>query len=99
MVCFIGDWRHRHAALMAISACGEGCKSQMETMLNNIVDAILPFLQDPVRYTSIYSHQIQDLLVFLVMSTNYCFCQSLNVIDDEQFHFVLSAPACAICYV
>ena len=34
---------------MAISACGEGCHKQMEGMLDKIVDAILPFLQDPVR--------------------------------------------------
>ncbi|CAG2257042.1 IPO5 [Mytilus edulis] len=48
-----GDWRYRHAALMAISACAEGCHQQMEGMLNNILDAVLPFLKDPhprVRY-------------------------------------------------
>lgn len=44
------DWRYRHAALMAISACGEGCHQQMETMLGNVLEAILPFLKDPVRY-------------------------------------------------
>lgn len=42
------DWRYRHAALMAISACGEGCHSHMELMLQNIIDAILPFLTDSV---------------------------------------------------
>lgn len=42
------DWRYRHAALMAISACGEGCHSQMEQMLANIVDTVLPYLKDPV---------------------------------------------------
>jgi len=49
------DWRYRHAALMAISACGEGCHQQMENILSNIVEAILPFLQDPhprVRYAA-----------------------------------------------
>ncbi|KAI0224095.1 Importin-5 [Lamellibrachia satsuma] len=49
------DWRYRHAALMAISACGEGCHRQMEQMLGTIMDAILPFLQDPhprVRYAT-----------------------------------------------
>ncbi|KAK7467770.1 hypothetical protein BaRGS_00037007 [Batillaria attramentaria] len=44
------DWRYRHAALMAVSACGEGCHSHMELMLQNIVDAILPFLSDSVSY-------------------------------------------------
>ena len=35
---------------MAISACGEGCHKQMEGMLTNIVEAILPFLSDSVRF-------------------------------------------------
>lgn len=49
------DWRYRHAALMALSASGEGCNKQMEPMLDKIVDAIMPFLQDPhprVRYAT-----------------------------------------------
>ncbi|XP_052214366.1 importin-5-like isoform X7 [Dreissena polymorpha] len=49
------DWRYRHAALMAISACGEGCHAQMETMLGNVLDCVLPFLKDPhprVRYAA-----------------------------------------------
>ncbi|XP_041352900.1 importin-5-like [Gigantopelta aegis] len=49
------DWRYRHAALMAISACGEGCHTQMEAMLNTIMEAILPYLRDPhprVRYAA-----------------------------------------------
>merc|ERR1712150_400654 len=49
------EWKYRHAALMAISACGEGCHKQMEQMLDKIVDAALPFLQDPhprVRYAA-----------------------------------------------
>ncbi|CAH1781938.1 unnamed protein product [Owenia fusiformis] len=49
------DWRYRHAALMAISACGEGCHKNMELMLHNIVEAVLPFLGDKhprVRYAA-----------------------------------------------
>ncbi|GAB1601055.1 importin-5-like [Argonauta hians] len=49
------DWRYRHAALMAISACGEGCHCQMEQMLANIVDTVLPYLKDThprVRYAT-----------------------------------------------
>lgn len=38
----------RHAALMAISAVGEGCHKQMQPMLQEILDGILNFLQDPV---------------------------------------------------
>lgn len=49
------DWRFRHAALMAMSAIGEGCHKQMLNVLNQIVDAVLPMLQDPhprVRYAA-----------------------------------------------
>ncbi|XP_072034276.1 importin-5-like [Amphiura filiformis] len=49
------DWRYRHAALMAISAVGEGCHNQMEAVLGQVVDTVLPFLSDPhprVRYAS-----------------------------------------------
>jgi len=49
------DWRYRHAALMAISACGEGCHQQMEHVLPGVMDAIMPFLRDPhprVRYAT-----------------------------------------------
>lgn len=33
---------------MAISAVGEGCHKQMQPMLQEILDGILNFLQDPV---------------------------------------------------
>lgn len=33
---------------MAISAVGEGCHKQMQPVLNDILDGILGFLQDPV---------------------------------------------------
>lgn len=41
---------YRHAALMAISAVGEGCQKHMEDMLPFIVDAVLHFINDPVSY-------------------------------------------------
>lgn len=56
------DWKQRHAALMALSAIGEGCQKQMETMLPQIMDGVpgvmegvLRYLQDPhprVRYAA-----------------------------------------------
>lgn len=49
------DWKQRHAALMAISAAGEGCHKQMEDILPNIMDGVLRYLQDPhprVRYAA-----------------------------------------------
>lgn len=42
------DWRRRHAALMAVSSAGEGCHKQMETMLEQVVSAVLNYLTDPV---------------------------------------------------
>lgn len=38
----------RHAALMAISAVGEGCHKQMEQILPDIMEGIMTYLQDPV---------------------------------------------------
>lgn len=49
------DWRHRFAAMMAVSAVGEGCHDQMLPMLPKIVSGILPFLSDAhprVRYAA-----------------------------------------------
>uniref|UniRef100_A0A182VXX6 Importin N-terminal domain-containing protein n=1 Tax=Anopheles minimus TaxID=112268 RepID=A0A182VXX6_9DIPT len=49
------DWKQRHAALMAISAAGEGCQKQMEAMLENIMQGVLKYLVDPhprVRYAA-----------------------------------------------
>lgn len=49
------DWKYRHAALMAISAAGEGCHKQLEEMLDNIMQGVLKYLMDPhprVRYAA-----------------------------------------------
>lgn len=48
------DWKYRHAALMAISAVGEGCHKQMEAMLVQIMDGIVNYLQDPVSLKNFY---------------------------------------------
>lgn len=42
-------FHYRHAALMAISAVGEGCQKHMEGMLPSIVEAVLHFISDPVN--------------------------------------------------
>lgn len=62
------DWKQRHAALMAISAIGEGCNKHMEAMLPQIMDgvpgvmeSILRYLQDPhprVSYICLQSSHI-----------------------------------------
>merc|ERR1719187_603098 len=41
------DWKYRHAALMAISAAGEGCHKQMEPYLAQVMDGVMNFIQDP----------------------------------------------------
>ena len=49
------DWHYRHAALMAISAIGEGCGKQMQPILEEVIRAVLPFCQDQhyrVRYAA-----------------------------------------------
>jgi hypothetical protein len=47
------EWQARHAALMALSAVGEGCQRQMEALLPSIMEGVVNFLRDPhprVRY-------------------------------------------------
>lgn len=49
------DWKHRFAALMAISAIGEGCHKQMEAILDQVMSGVLNYLRDPnprVRYAA-----------------------------------------------
>ena len=40
-------WRDRHAALMAISAISEGCRQLMEGELDQVLQLVIPALQDP----------------------------------------------------
>lgn len=42
------EWEKRYAGLMAVSAVGEGCSKQMETVLDRVIDPILNFLKDAV---------------------------------------------------
>ncbi|KAI9141287.1 armadillo-type protein [Paraphysoderma sedebokerense] len=48
-------WQQRHAALMAVSAIGEGCQKFMEPELGKVLQMIIPFIRDPhirVRYAT-----------------------------------------------
>ncbi|KAG9306967.1 hypothetical protein G9A89_000881 [Geosiphon pyriformis] len=48
-------WVQRHAALMAISAIGEGCIKIMKDELGKIIELVSPYLRDPhprVRYAA-----------------------------------------------
>lgn len=40
------QWQHRHAAIMALSCIGEGCKKSMEPSISEIVSGIVPYLTD-----------------------------------------------------
>ncbi|KAF0306609.1 Importin-5 [Amphibalanus amphitrite] len=40
------DWKHRHAALSAVSTIGEGCRKQMEPLLPPIISGVVNFLKD-----------------------------------------------------
>eukprot|EP01027_Heterolobosea_sp_BB2_P017416 GEZU01024672.1.p1 GENE.GEZU01024672.1~~GEZU01024672.1.p1 ORF type:complete len:931 (-),score=263.30 GEZU01024672.1:811-3603(-) len=51
------DWKHRYAGLMTISQTAEGCKTQYETHLGEIVKMALALFKDPhprVRYAAIH---------------------------------------------
>lgn len=41
-----GNWRDRHAALMALSAISEGCQELMESELAKVLDMVIPALND-----------------------------------------------------
>ena len=74
-----GDWRYRHAAIMAISAIGEGCHTQMQTLLPQLVEAILPFLQDPVSQTN------NSVLVIVILFILFIYSICLNLFI---YHFI-----------
>lgn len=49
------QWQARHAALMAFSSAGEGCKDQLKRVLDQVVTGIINYLNDPhprVRYAA-----------------------------------------------
>lgn len=49
------DWQSRHAALMAFSCAGEGCRDQLKRVLDRVVNGIITFLSDAhprVRYAA-----------------------------------------------
>jgi len=49
------EWQARHAALMAFSCAGEGCRNELMHDLTRVVGGILNFLDDPhprVRYAA-----------------------------------------------
>lgn len=82
------DWRYRHAALMAISAAGEGCHKQMEAMLDSVTEGTLKYLADPhprVRYAACNAigQMATDFApVFEKKFHNYVIPGLLTLLDD-----------------
>lgn len=68
----------RHAALMAISAIGEGCHKQMEALLPQIMDGVIQYLQDPV---SMINKLI--LLMFFFFLFRFCICNIFNYSTNQ----------------
>lgn len=65
------DWKQRHAALMAISAIGEGCHKHMEPMLPQIMEgvpgvmeSVLRYLQDPHPRVSLHFGILDKMFSF-----------------------------------
>ncbi|TKR81889.1 hypothetical protein L596_015689 [Steinernema carpocapsae] len=49
------QWKVRHAAIMGFSTVGEGLKRQMEPMIKQVIEEILPYVEDPhprVKYAA-----------------------------------------------
>ncbi|VDK75825.1 unnamed protein product [Anisakis simplex] len=66
------NWKNRHAAIMGLSTIGEGCRRQMEPMIEQIVDTVLGFLQDedcPKAIIALYLPQIMEKLEFVLEHT------------------------------
>ncbi|OWK00599.1 hypothetical protein Celaphus_00016791, partial [Cervus elaphus hippelaphus] len=72
--CSAADWKYRHAGLMALSAIGEGCHQQMEGILNEIVNFVLLFLQDPGTLLPLLTHG----LLFQHPRVRYAACNAVG---------------------
>jgi len=96
------NWNDRHAALMAISAIGEGCVDIMEPELESILKLVTPHLKDPhprVRYAACncvgqlstdFAPELQTNHHHLVL-TNL-----IPVMDDSSFPRVQAHGAAAL---
>ena len=61
------EWKHRHAALMAISQSGEGCQSQMARQLEQIVGMIVQVVGDDAEIIAVFPH-VEDSLAQLFIT-------------------------------
>lgn len=70
----------RHAALMAISAIGEGCHKQMESLLPQIMDGVIQYLQDPVSIQICFMILPDSIIHKLVRNYFYIIPHSYNLL-------------------
>ncbi len=96
------EWQKRQAALMAISAIGEGCYKIMRAEMEKIMSIVLPHLQDPhprVRYAACnavgqmstdFSPLLQNSFAQPILTA------LLPVMDDTAFPRVQAHAAAAL---
>ncbi|PVZ98231.1 hypothetical protein BB558_005779 [Smittium angustum] len=96
------EWQKRHAALMAVSAIGEGCFKLMKGELENVLNLVCPYFRDPhprVRHAACntigqlstdFSPTIQEKYHSIVLQN------LIPAMDDEQFPRVQAHAAAAM---
>ncbi|KAF9978604.1 hypothetical protein BGZ73_001520 [Actinomortierella ambigua] len=96
------NWKARHAALMAVSAIGEGCVRIMEAELGKVINMVLPFLRDPhprVRYAACNAVGQMSTDFAGPMQKNHhavVLTNLIPVMDDVQFPRVRAHAAAAL---
>ncbi|CAD5118222.1 DgyrCDS6944 [Dimorphilus gyrociliatus] len=96
------SWQARHAGLMALSACGEGCKAYFESGLTDLISAVLPFLHDNhprVRYAACNAvgQMCSDFGPTLQKSCHQIIMPALlNLLSQESIPKVQSHAAAAL---
>ena len=72
------EWKHRHAALMAISQSGEGCQSQMARQLEQIVGMIVQVVGDDAEIIAVRGCQKCKFVIITSVS-----CHSQHFADPH----------------
>lgn len=68
------DWKQRHAALMAISAIGEGCHKHMEAMLPQIMEGVPGVMESVIRYLQDTHPRVNTTLNFCLYPNIFTVC-------------------------
>lgn len=70
---------------MGLSTVGEGCKRQMEPLIQDIVNNILPFLQDEVGLRCFFKKKKHLVLT------------GMPRLHYSSRYGIVSAPTCSLC--